>query len=161
MNLYDFKYLYAIMLSQNSIAKKYFIADFIFAKNAEISIEKYKRRIDLIFHNQLDLKSEHFIQTKAKYISRELFMKKINNLDKIIEKFNFFSVVLSHPGFNIPIVALQGIKCFCRCISKNVKDKNLLSGSPGKDVINYLFRNMTTWKEVFSLLNPEIMEFSQ
>jgi hypothetical protein len=151
MNLYDFKYLYAIMLSQNSVAKKYFITDFIFAKNTEIIIEKYKRRIDLIFHNQLEfLKSEHFIPTKAKYISREFFMKKLNNFDKINEKFHFFSVVSSHPGINIQIAPLQGIKCFCKCISKNVKDKHLISGSPSKDVIKYLFRNMTRWKEVLS-----------
>jgi hypothetical protein len=140
MTLYDFKYFYSVLSTHNPIAKKNFMADLVFAKNIEISVEKYKRRVEMLFKNQADfLRSEEFFQAKAKTISKEYFLKKLKVYEKTLEKFHYFSNVERHSGVNFDIISLQGIRNCCKCIAHNSKENFYYSmNSHNKDVITFL-----------------------
>ena len=134
-SLFDFKYFYSIINTHKSHAKKNFMADLIFAKNCEINIEKYKRKVEMLFKNLTEfLKSDEILLVKSKIIMKEHFLKKISNQENALDKFHYFSIVKGHPDWNIEILALQGIKSCCQCVANNIKDSNNLYSTNSKDV---------------------------
>ena len=137
--LYDFKYLYCIINTQKLSAKKGLFTDLIFAKNIEITIEKYKRKIEMLFKNQAEfLKNDDFLPSKAELISKDHFIKKLNHYDNYFDKFYFFSPIKSHSDKGIEILLNQGIRSFCKCISINIKDPYYQNGSNCKNVLENL-----------------------
>lgn len=130
----DLKYLYSLFITENYEAKLNFFADLIFIKKSSITLENYRKKLNLLFSdfNTLYRKliDNYFINnmTNNNKILRDNFIKNLDSqLKTFFTEFSFLKNIEDSSNHSVidtnKLILNTGNSAVCECMSSKARNK--------------------------------------
>lgn len=172
-NFLDLKYLYALFTTNNYDAKLNFITDLVFVNKNNITVEGYKKSINMIFSDfnpiYSKLSNPSFINnmTSNNKILRDNFFKNLDSQFKTY--FTNFMFLKNEEESNNDVthnnndnkLILTSNQFTCECINNRSKVKLITESIQLNTMVYYIskYRNMREWRMNLGGLRNRIMEY--